>query len=252
MPTEVEYYTPIDVESDTEFETKPDEPLESENLQTSEPQNFEAEETLPEPEENTSSDAAEIENVPVDEPQSEIEEVLETPENVQVEDSESFKEEETEIDSHDETPTPNAEIKDEPFEEITTPNAEINDTSFDEMPMKPEVSATNNFSTMDFDDGDLLELPSLVEETGIRPQTEIQNFVEPSVQPTVELVHEPESKITLTKTVAESEIAVSFPPELIEAIAQKVAEKISAKTLNDVLPQLADLVVKKLAEQRKE
>ncbi|HEY8558796.1 MAG TPA: response regulator [Pyrinomonadaceae bacterium] len=117
----------------------------------------------------------------------------------------------------------------------------------DEMPMSDASAAASAFSN--FDDGDLLELPPLVEETGIRPAPTAPPLVPEVV---AEKRSEPESKITVTKTIAESEIALTFPPELIEAIAQKVADKLSAKTLNDVSSQIADLVVKKLAEEKKE
>lgn len=110
--------------------------------------------------------------------------------------------------------------------------------------------AAENAPALDFEDGDLLELPPLVEETGIRPQTKAEALV-PEVVASAPLA-EPESKITVTKTVAESEIALSFPPELIEAIAQAVAEKISAKTMSEVVPQITELVMRKLAEENQE
>ena len=232
----VQSFEPQNVETEENFSNEPQN-FEEKEFVSDEPQVFELEKTSTEPQENTASDSGEIENVSDENLNGEIEEAEGISENVAVEDSEFFETRESESDLHEEITTPTAEIKVEPFNKISENTA---------------VSATNEFSPMNFDDGDLLELPSLVEETGIRPQVETQNSIVPTVVPNNELVHEPQSKITLTKTVAESEISVSFPPELIEAIAQKVAEKISAKTLNDILPQLADLVVKKLAEQRKE
>jgi DNA-binding response OmpR family regulator len=130
----------------------------------------------------------------------------------------------------------------EPAAPETAPPAE----TVDETPM----AAAMNAPDLDFDDGDLLELPPLVEETGIRPQPKAAALVPEVVAEPV--AAEPESKITVTKTVAESEIALSFPPELIEAIAQKVAEKISAKALTEVLPQITEMVIRKLAEEKKE
>lgn len=142
-------------------------------------------------------------------------------------------------------------VTDEPESDENQASAESEETleeaeTTDETP----VSVSEHAPALDFDDADLLELPPLVEETGIRPQPKTEALV-PEVVAAPATV-EPESKITVTKTVAESEIALSFPPELIEAIAQKVAEKISARTLSDVLPQITELVMKKLAEENQD
>lgn len=119
--------------------------------------------------------------------------------------------------------------------------------------------AAETVSSVNFDDGDLLELPPLVEETGIRPQTDFQQFApEPETEPIAEPIAEPETEPTADAERAETpdEAAASlqsFPPELIEAIAQKVAEKISDKAIRDiarkVVPQITELIIKKMAEQ---
>jgi hypothetical protein len=112
-------------------------------------------------------------------------------------------------------------------------------------------TAPENVPSLNFDDGDLLELPPLVEETGIRPQPKVEPVAAAKPEPAVaENTAEPETETANTPTAAESETMQSFPPDLIEAIAQKVAEKISAKTMNDVLPQITELVMKKLAEEK--
>jgi DNA-binding response OmpR family regulator len=179
-------------------------------------------------------------------------------EKLETTETESAKSEET-VQSQSEAA--NFEESPEPFETETAESQENIDAdetaepeknweipqSIDETP----ISASENAPALDFDDGDLLELPPLVEETGIRPQPKTEALV-PEVVAATAPTAEPEPKITLTKTVAESEIALSFPPELIEAIAQAVADKISAKTMTDVLPQITELVMKKLAEENQE
>lgn len=197
------WYQPVSL-----AETEPEkiEQIEEENLETSEPE--------PGQSEQTQQPESEADNF--EEPQETVEpEIAETQESVEAE----------EITEHEKT-------------------WEAPDT-IDETP----VSASEDTPALDFDDGDLLELPPLVEETGIRPPSKAEVFVPEVVAAPAA---EPESKITVTKTVAESEIALSFPPELIEAIAQKVAEKISARTMTDVLPQITELVMKKLAEENQE
>ena len=131
-----------------------------------------------------------------------------------------------------------------------------------EIPTEAPVAATTTADVptfASFDDGDLLELPPLVEETGIRPQPKMPP-VAPAEPVAAETSAEPETAETAeTAETTETEesplpigAAQAFPPELIEAIAQKVAEQISAKTMSDVLPQITELVMKKLAEEKSE
>jgi CheY-like chemotaxis protein len=132
-------------------------------------------------------------------------------------------------------------------EEPPTVGAEVAPTV--EAAAETPISAPESIPSLSFDEGDLLELPPLVEETGIRPPAKVQPpLSEP--EPVAETIAEPEAETAETPTAAET--MQSFPPELIEAIAQKVAEKISAKTMSDVLPQITELVMKKLAEEKKE
>ena len=122
------------------------------------------------------------------------------------------------------------------------------------------ISAATNVPPINFDDGDLLELPPLVEETGIRPQPKLQPVIadpEPVVEETpsetTELPTEAQAETTEAQPVAESSASPqAFPPELIEAIAQKIADKISAQTMSEVLPQITELVMKKMAEENQE
>ncbi len=145
----------------------------------------------------------------------------------------------------------------EPAEESETDltgKAEIEDTQETETAQETHVSSSGNVPSLNFDDGDLLELPPLVEETGIRPPPKIQPPVsEPETAATAaETPAEPEPETLEPETAAAIENMQSFPPELIEAIAQKIADKISAQTMKDVLPQITELVMKKMAEEKKE
>lgn len=110
-----------------------------------------------------------------------------------------------------------------------------------------EVSTTQEVSPMSFDDADLLELPPLVEETGIRPpsgtvKAEVQ--VETEIQPEAEEIPAVEQQ---------PDPVSSFSPELIEAIAAKVAEKLSDKVLKNlvagVVPEVTEQIIRELAEE---
>ncbi len=109
--------------------------------------------------------------------------------------------------------------------------------------VETQIPISENLHRLSFEDGDLLELPPpLVEETGIRPQ--IQRFV---------------SETEAQSEVSEPEVGTvdplhSFPPELIELIAQKVAERISDKAIRDIarelVPEMTELILKKMAEEK--
>lgn len=207
-----------------------------------------------------------------DETESAIEESTETEETDEIEESEetssetetSFVEEpqteepveETIEESETEEKVEESETETpEESEDDLTEEAETEESPTSEAVAETQVSTSENLHALNFDDGDLLELPPLVEETGIRPQTQVQQLKsEPESEAVAETVAETEPETAETQTAAEAEYETiqSFPPELIEAIAQRVAEKISAKTMNDVLPQITDLVMKKLAEEKKE
>ncbi len=166
---------------------------------------------------------------------------------VEVEETENAVAEESPI--SDEAEIGNEETEEEITDEIET---------LEEKESEPEYLPTK--ASVSFDDLDLLELPPLVEETGIRPQSEnreihtVAEANEPETE-TVETVENTESAENIEKatTLAEAS-AYAFPPELIEAIAQKVAERISDKAIRDiaweVVPQMTDLIVKKIAEDQ--
>jgi CheY-like chemotaxis protein len=179
--------------------------------------------------------------------------------------SQASSEESNETEEVEETPEAEKEYVDEPQAETSEESESdlTEETQSDETPeienleetdQEIETFAPVNAPSLNFDDGDLLELPPLVEETGIRPQPQVQQL---KSEPEPEAIAEPEAQVTETETTetqapAEYETIQSFPPELIEAIAQRVAEKISAATMQDVLPQITELVMKKMAEKQKE
>lgn len=138
----------------------------------------------------------------------------------------------------------------ESFEETESDLIENVETEEPETVSETPVYAPVNAASLNFDDGDLLELPPLVEETGIRPQPKIQPLVSEPEPVAAEMSVESSAETAGTEAVAESGNMQSFPPELIEAIAQKIADKISAQTMNDVLPQITELVMKKMAEEK--
>ena len=63
-----------------------------------------------------------------------------------------------------------------------------------------------------------------------------------------------ETEVTQPEETAAADPLHSFPPELIELIAQKVAERISDKAIRDiaweVVPQMTELILKKMAEEK--
>ncbi len=169
-------------------------------------------------------------------------------------------EDESEIEKNEDSHT-----EDQP-EELTEPETQTVDEpkveeaeTIQNTPTETEqpILAQSNIPEISFDDGDLLELPPLVEETGIRPQAFVQEAKpEPPPEPEPEKVPEPEAQIEAKDkpaTVAEHALIQSFPPELIEAIAQKIADRFSDKMISDiaweVVPQVTETVIKKMAEE---
>lgn len=154
--------------------------------------------------------------------------------------------------------------EDDSAEEATDVKDSTEEDETEEYPAEKESydSTNETASTVAFDDLDLLELPPLVEETGIRPQPKYKE-PEPVAEEseinsgTGERAENVETAAASeTDTEAQEISAQSFPPELIEAIAQKVAERISDKTIREiaweVVPQMTDLIVKKIAEEQLE
>jgi len=108
--------------------------------------------------------------------------------------------------------------------------------------VSPPVAAASNLS---FDDMDLLELPS------IKPQTSVKSAaVETKMS-------EPATVKTAEKSASVNERVNQFSrlsPEMIEAIAQKVSEKISDKAIREIawelVPQLTAAIIKKMEQEK--
>lgn len=111
----------------------------------------------------------------------------------------------------------------------------LNETPLTEQQVETPASEAKNTPSLSFDDGDLLELPPLVEETGIRPLADA-----PKTETEPEKVEEPEPVKTLS-------------PELIEAIAARVAEKLSDRVIRslaaEVVPEVAEQIIKEIEEE---
>jgi CheY-like chemotaxis protein len=235
---QIDYYLPVAEEEEFEKELTDAETLAPEVSYSAEEERTPDFSQAPADE---SSETAEVEET------NETGQVEETSETGQVEET---PEAETGYLGESETEAP------EPAESDLTEKTETEETPGTETFEETKVSAPVSPPSLNFDDGDLLELPPLVEETGIRPQAQVKPLKsEPEPEPAAET--EPEvAKTETTETwsgetqsTAENASMQSFPPELIEAIAQRVAEKISDRTMKDVLPQITKLVMQKMAEE---
>lgn len=120
--------------------------------------------------------------------------------------------------------------------EVETENEEIEIQ--EEIPL-PEVA-----SVLETDEGDLLELPPIEFDSDY--EAESNNETESTaVETTEEISQTVQSQTTDT---------LSISAELIEAIANRVMEKLSDKAVKEVawevVPQMTELIVKKMAEEK--
>lgn len=121
-------------------------------------------------------------------------------------------------------------------------------------------------SILNFDEFNLLELP-FPETSGVEADEPTSDSVTPVVgfNEPAEIEAESDSEANESKEeeaaaapelVFNSEQIVSFPPEIIEAIADKVAERISGKAVEkitaEITPQIVELIKKLAAENYKE
>ncbi len=238
---EIDYYAPITEESEiakvetSESQIAEKETTESVTPEISESENFETETTdlVDQTEATDATDETETAN-------------LSDTETPSADESEDKVSEESEIFAADESET-----------------EETEESESDSALVETQIPIPENSHVLSFDEGDLLELPPpLVEETGIRPQVrqiisepEAQSEVSvPEVAETETEVAETETEVTPSQDVAAADPLQSFPPELIELIAQKVAERISDKAIRDiaweVVPQMTELILKKMAEDK--
>lgn len=144
-------------------------------------------------------------------------------------------------------------------------------------PVKEEVTESKASPIFDADDN-LLELPPLVKpvaatapqvpfvsETSSNAQEETAHEVEQTVEPTTETTEttaetvepmtqtEPTTESIIKEQIVEATGSTNITPEMIEAIAQKVAEKLSDRAIREiaweVVPQMTELIIKKMAEE---
>ena len=110
---------------------------------------------------------------------------------------------------------------------------------------------------------DLLELPPLeddepeedIQPAGFITPTRSENSVSNAQNETVEENRiAKESNQRPIQTTQSATNAMSFSPDLIDAIAQRVIEKLSEQTVKEiaweVVPQHADLIIKKMVEEK--
>ena len=250
----------IDSESSEESEIEPEETTlsEPEYYSPADEESFRAE---PEKFENSEAEIAEIAEPPIFDdamtrPTDEFKFADSGETETKIEDESEIKKTE---DSHtenqpEELTESETQTVDEP--KVEEPETVQNTSTETEQP----ISAQSNIPEISFDDGDLLELPPLVEETGIRPQAFVQEAKPeppPEIEPEPEKAPEAEAQIEAKDepaTVAEHALIQSFPPELIEAIAQKIADRFSDKMISDiaweVVPQVTETIIKKMAEEK--
>jgi CheY-like chemotaxis protein len=255
-----------EAESDVSSETI-EEPETVEESQTNEDNNDSVDEAVAENNDSTDEAVAESETtsdwqiVSEDNATTEVlieEEFEETEEVEEVEELKVSAETES-IETKDSNETETTETEDSNSEDSNSEVVAETETADNTETEQPSASPKASVS---FDDLNLLELPPLVEETGIRPHEKNQEIK--TVAETIEPEAEVAETVAAVEAVETSEkadnseriSAQAFPPELIEAIAQKVAERISDKTIRDiaweVVPQMTDLIVKKLAEEQLE
>lgn len=167
----------------------------------------------------------------------------------------------------------------EPQETEKTENEQVE-------PVKEEVTESKASAMFDMDEN-LLELPPLVktapiaatspqvafvsetssevaaettqevEEEVAEPTTETTESTAEVVEPVTETetakVSEPTTESIITEQIVEATGSTNITPEMIEAIAQKVAEKLSDRAIREiaweVVPQMTELIIKKMAEE---
>lgn len=111
----------------------------------------------------------------------------------------------------------------------------------EDMPL-PEVA-----TVLESDEDDLLELPPI--ESDFEEETS-----EEAISETVESEEVAETEEVIPAVQTQTADSLSISPELIEAIANRVVEKLSEKAVKEVawevVPQMTELIVKKLAEEK--
>lgn len=189
------------------------------------------EETVTETEETVEEFADEAEANEIPEDIEEIsEEISETEEFAETVETKEEISEDTDEDIEEVSASEPEPAAYEPVETKTQPE--------EEMPM-PEVA-----SILESDEDDLLELPPIE-----------ADFEEEEEEEEVSTQSDTEENLSAPASVVESTEATSqISSELIEAIANRVMEKLSEKAVKEVawevVPQMTEIIVKKMAEDK--
>lgn len=213
-----------------------------------------------------------------------VEQTAETTEETPVSEVSEETSEETKTSVADSTEENVAENVAETAETKTAETADTTETQETETaeteqsePVKEEVTESKASPIFDADDN-LLELPPLVkpvastapqvpfvsepsskveEETAqepaqsAEPTTDTTETTAETVEPATQT--EPTTESIIKEQIVEATGSTNITPEMIEAIAQKVAEKLSDRAIREiaweVVPQMTELIIKKMAEE---
>lgn len=126
---------------------------------------------------------------------------------------------------------------------------------------KEGTSASSKSALPELDEDDFLELPPLFEEEEEESAPEpVEEKSAPS--PTAETAFETPTAgdgptaqtVEAPQTIETTQAAMQFPPEVIDAIARRVVEKLSESAVKEiaweVVPQQADLIIRKMVEEK--
>lgn len=173
-----------------------------------------------------------------------------------------------------------SETEGEPAEKETAETTNLPETQEAETeqsePVKEEITESKSSPIFDADDN-LLELPPLVKPVPVaatptqvpsvsemsskaeeETAQEVRADAEPVTETTAEAVEstaqtEPTTESIIKEQIVEATGSTNITPEMIEAIAQKVAEKLSDRAIREiaweVVPQMTELIIKKMAEE---
>jgi CheY-like chemotaxis protein len=120
-----------------------------------------------------------------------------------------------------------------------------------------EIPQPKTASLLEFDDDDFLELPPLFDdEEEFEPQAKetAPQTAAPVAAAETAAAAEPVAAPETFQSGGATEYSAQFPPELIEAVARRVVEKLSDSAVREiaweVVPQQAELIIKKMVEEK--
>lgn len=224
--------------------------------------------------EETSRETEDVENagISANDADTSVETSLETEDYPQESPSaETERETESPVeDDYEETVSESEESAEEPEEKMqVSSDARMDETAeTGRILAEEDSSSSENESLLDVDE-DFLELPPLVTSApavASAPQASFVSETQPEVKPeTVETAPEieqavaepaptePTTESVIREQIIEATGTTDMSPEMIEAIAQKVAEKLSDRAIREiaweVVPQMTELIIKKMAEE---